>query len=106
MLTNNNMKNYTEIKGYEGLYWINKSGIIKNNNNEIIQPWINADNYTLISLYKNRRKKTFYVHRLVALMYVKNPKKNELNEVDHLDKKRKNNYYYKTSLVLIEVEIN
>jgi len=34
------MKGYVELKKYEGLYWINRKGVIKNKEGMKIGPWI------------------------------------------------------------------
>ena len=44
------MKGYVELKGYEGLYEINRSGIVKNIKGDILSPFLNKDNYKKITL--------------------------------------------------------
>lgn len=46
-----------------------------------------------IVLYRDKKGYTFKVHRLVALVYVYNPKPKEFNEVMHLDNNPLNNHY-------------
>ncbi len=75
-----------EIKGYEGLYSITKSGKIwgheklicrKNNRNyKIKAKWLklsNCNGYRIVSLSKNKKNIIFYVHRLVAHAFISNP---------------------------------
>ena len=46
--------------------------------------------YPQVSLWKNNKGKTFYIHRLVAEAFIPNP--NKLPEVNHIDGDRRNNH--------------
>jgi hypothetical protein len=91
------MKGYTPLKSYEGLYWINKKGKIKNQNGEIIKPFINEDNYLRITLYKNGRKRNYYIHKLVCQTFHKPIKGKKF--VNHIDLNRQNNHYLNLEFV-------
>lgn len=49
------------------------------------------DKYYCVDIYKNGKKKTIYIHRLVGELYLPNP--NNLPEIDHKDDNRFNNHY-------------
>lgn len=64
---------YKDIPGFS-LYQINGSGNIKNKETgHIIKPRINKDGYYKVILYKDHKKTTMLVHRLVALTFIGNP---------------------------------
>ena len=63
---------YVEIKGYEGLYWINKRGEVKSRY-RVKKPSINKDGYYIVNLSKEGKGKSFYIHRLLALHFIPNP---------------------------------
>ena len=79
---------------YEGLYKINNIGQIKNNKDKILKCTKSnlKHQYPLITLSKNGKKKTFMIHRLVAIHFIENPGNKE--QVNHIDKD-KSNYHYK-----------
>lgn len=51
-------------------------------------PIVDRDGYLKVKLNKNRTGKMFFIHRLVALVFLDNPK--NLPEVNHKDKDRSN----------------
>lgn len=77
-----------EINGYEGLYFINKSGEIYRNNKRL-KTCITHRGYERICLCKKQVQKSFVVHRLVAIAFVENP--NNYPEVNHIDGNKLNN---------------
>ena len=88
-----------EIPGYEGFYYIEPNGDIYSQdkidtNNRFwegqkIIPSVNKNGYYRVGLSKNRTKKFFSVHRLVALTYIPNPFNYPC--VNHKDHNRQNN---------------
>lgn len=97
------MEIWKNIPNYEGLYQVSNYGNIKSltrwdvnlrefvPSEKIITPTDNGNGYLIISLRKNRIRKNFYVHRLVAENFIENP--NNKKYVNHLDYNRKNNNY-------------
>ena len=82
------MNDFVEIRGYEGLYWINRDGVIKSKY-KIKTPSINKDEYYIVGLSKNGKRKSFYVHRLLAETFIPNP--DNLPQVNHKDENKLNN---------------
>ncbi len=96
------MEIFKDIKDYEGLYKVSNYGRIKSitrlkknksrlqNVKSIIKSTrYNNNDYEIVDLSKNGKIKTLYVHRLVAIAFIKN----EYNkpEVNHIDGNKNNN---------------
>lgn len=87
------------IEGYEGLYEISNYGRVKSfhyckkqkSNYRILVPVKQKTGYFTVNLYKNRKAKVSFVHRLVAQTFVPNPE--NLNVVNHKDENMENNYF-------------
>ena len=83
---------WKDIKGYEGLYQVSNLGRVKRfyqNNNLIKKPSDDKDGYLIIGLWKEGKRKTFKVHRLVAEAFIKNT--NNYPCINHKDEDPKNN---------------
>lgn len=104
---------FKPIKGYEGLYLISNLGtvkscdryIIRNNYRTLLKGKIMKDRvrkngcssemYHIIDLYdKDGNKKTWRLHRLVAINFVKNPNPELYDIVNHIDGNKNNNAAY------------
>ena len=95
------------IKGFENLYEISNFGNVrsldklvkaKNNSNRLVKghllsPALGKNGYYFVGLSDCGTNIKVYVHRLVALHFVDNPKPNEYNIVNHKDENPKNNVY-------------
>lgn len=89
---------WKDIENYEGIYQISSYGRIKSlkrkTNNQfgkrdIILKAQRNGNYLGVRLSKNGNTKTYFVHRLVAKVFIQNP--NNYNVVNHLDSNPLNN---------------
>lgn len=96
-----------DIKGYEGLYSINEEGDIfslpklvkrKDGNitffkhqGKILSGAIASNGYRVVNLYKNKKRKTVTVHRLVAKTFLENHKNHPC--INHKDGNKLNNNY-------------
>ncbi len=94
-----------DIKGYEGLYAVTRSGRIwsypktkRNEKGMWLKPFIqskkrvNGTIYSLASvgLRKNKKRRLFLVHRLIAITYIPNPENKP--DVNHIDGDSLNNW--------------
>ena len=80
---------WKQIDGYER-YHISNYGRVKSDRILIQMP--NHIGYYHICLSKHNRKKTFLVHRLVAIYFIPNPK--DLPFVNHKDENKQNNRFW------------
>lgn len=94
------MKKQKDIIGYEGLYRITKRGFViryprkkrLNGGGEIMLPEMqvainmNGAYYPSVTLNKNGKQKTFYMHRLMAIHFIPNNNILQKLEVNHKNK--------------------
>mgnify|MGYP003679769220 CR=1 FL=1 len=79
----------TEIKGYKD-YTIDREGKVWSKyNDRFLNPSLTKKGYLNITLYKNGKSKTHYIHGLLALTYIPNPENKPT--VDHIDINPSNN---------------
>lgn len=84
---------WKEIKGYESCYLISNLGnVFSIQKNKKMSFGDNGRGYKFIYLWINKDKKRFYVHRLVAINFLKNP--NNYNQVNHKNCDKSNNAVY------------
>lgn len=87
---------WRDIKDYEGLYQVSNLGRVKSLNyhcsgkERILKPIKDGRGYTFVILHKNRIKKHFLIHRLVASAFLENPE--NLPQVNHKDEDKTNNF--------------
>ena len=83
------------IVGYEGLYEVSNTGLIKSLNcynykePRLLKLRRRSDGYLNVGLSKNNVTKTKTVHRIVAEAFIPNP--NNLEMINHKDENRANN---------------
>ena len=92
-MLNNNIENLPDetwlpIPEYENLYWISTEGRICNNRKVMRTYRINSG-YLCIDLTKDKVKKKYLLHRLVATTFL--PNSENLPEVNHIDENKDNN---------------
>ena len=79
-----------DIKNYEGLYAITSCGKVWSyRTKKFLKPYGNKNGYLRVDLRKDKERKQFLIHRLVAEAYIPNP--NNYDTVDHIDFDRTNN---------------
>lgn len=84
---------WLDIPGYEGLYQISNFGRVKSfyfKNLRILKPH-KVKGYSNVELYKNKKKKQFYIHRLVMENFCPIENMNVL-DVNHKDEDKSNNH--------------
>jgi hypothetical protein len=83
------MEKYIIINEFDN-YGISNLGNIKNiKNGKFLTPFLNKNGYLTYTFCQNGVKKTFRIHRLVALYFIPNP--NNLPYVNHMDGDKTNN---------------
>lgn len=80
---------WKDIEEYEGIYQVSNLGNVRNNKSKIIKSRVTKSGYVIIDLNKEGKKKTKYIHRLVAEAFIPNPDNKPC--VDHLDTNKQNN---------------
>lgn len=85
------MEIWKDCKGYEDLYQISNQGRVWSvKRQKYLKPLLNTKGYLYVGLQsKNGKRKTEYIHRLVAIAFIDNP--NNLPQVNHKDEDRQNN---------------
>ncbi len=84
-----------QIEGYEGLYEIHLIGpngqpaVWSVRRKRWIKTFLNKEGYLRVTLWKNWKGKTHFIHRLTAVHFINNP--DELPCVDHIDGDKTNN---------------
>lgn len=56
-----------------------------------IRPRVHSQGYLRVNLSKGKKKKDFYIHRLVADLFVENPDPDNLIQVNHLNEVKTDN---------------
>lgn len=79
------------IDGYDGLYEISNRGQVCSayGKGKILKPMLSNSGYERVDLFKNKKRKQFSIHRLVAEAFVKNPTDKPF--VNHKDENKTNN---------------
>jgi len=95
---------WRDIPGYEGIYEASDTGQIRSKDGKVthsvkhgrrvwkgrvLKQKIGKDNSCRVSLYKNKKEKTWLVHRLVAITFI--PKPDGKDYINHIDGSRLNN---------------
>jgi hypothetical protein len=83
------MEKYCVINGFDN-YAISNYGNIKNiKDNKVLTPYINENGYKEYHFCQNGIRKSFKIHRLVALYFIDNP--DQKPYVNHIDGDKSNN---------------
>ena len=79
-----------ELNTYKGLYQVSNIGRVRNSKTgRILKQWKDRQGYFNVKLYKDSNKKTYKVHRLVALAFIPNTENKP--QVDHINTIRHDN---------------
>jgi len=82
-------ENWKDIPNYKGLYEISDLGNVKSiYSNKVLKPSADRYGYVRFSATKNKKQKTLRIHRLVADLFISNPK--NLPQVNHIDGNKEN----------------
>lgn len=113
------MEKWKDIKGYEGYYQVSDKGRVRSLDRYIndttrcrtqfikgrlIKLCDNGKGYKQVHLSKNKKRKMFYAHRLVAKHFLKNYA--EDLDINHKDFDRSNNDLANLELVTVKQNIN
>jgi hypothetical protein len=94
------MEVFKKIKGYEGRYEISNQGRIKSiTRNVIIKPQLDRGGYLRVCLFKDGKKTTKKVHRLVSEVFIGDI---EGMTVNHKDFNKQNNRVSNLELITME----
>ena len=80
---------FLQIKDYEGIYKVSEDGKIFTWDNVEKKQTLGKRKYFVVSLWKNNKRKTVYVHRIVAQAFLKNPQNKKY--INHKDGNKQNN---------------
>ena len=94
---------WVKIKGYEEFYEISSNGEIRSKDRtltdkigrtrswkgKILNPGIAQNGYYRVTFSINKKRKQFYIHRLIAEYFIPNP--DNLPQVNHIDGNKLNN---------------
>lgn len=85
------MVEYINIKGYEGVYMMNKSGHVLSFHNKVrvLKNSLDFTGYLRVNLIQNGVKKVMRIHRILALHYLPSP--DNKPHVNHKDGNKLNN---------------
>jgi hypothetical protein len=84
---------WKDIKGYEKRYQVSNLGNVRKiwkTKITICNPSCDSNGYKQIVLTKNGKRKSYKVHRLVAMEFIPNP--NNDKEINHKDENKQNNF--------------
>ena len=78
------------MKLYKG-YQINRDGRIYNKDKSLKKFHKNSSGYYVVDIYEKGIRQRWLVHRLIATLFVDNPKKEKV--INHIDGNKLNNHY-------------
>ena len=83
------VEEYRDIIGFEGIYKVSNYGNVKSLGNsksrkeKLLKSQRKTNGYLSVTLYKNGKSKSYFVHRLVAQAFIPNPESKP--EVNHIN---------------------
>ena len=89
------IEEFKDVVGYEGHYQISNLGNVKSlkrNGERIMNPSIDkTKGYLRINLFKESKRKSIYIHQLVAIAFLGHKPNGNKLVVDHIDNNKTNN---------------
>lgn len=95
---------WKDIVGYEGLYQVSNLGRVKSFDKVVknakgtyikkeryLKPQKISNGYFIVGLYKNKKHKNIYIHKIVAEAFLDNS--NCYEEINHIDGNKENNVF-------------
>ena len=82
---------WSSVDGYEGLYSVSSLGRVKSHyfgKERILRPRV-VRGYCTVALFKDGKRKNYFIHRLVAYAFISNP--NNKTQINHIDGNKVNN---------------
>lgn len=108
-MSNDNDEIWRDVPGYEGMYMISTFGnicsvsrknvyfdrkrkacVTRMVGGKLVKKRIGKTGYISVSLHKDGKRKIFFVHRLVAMVFIDNPF--NCKYVNHIDENKSNNH--------------
>jgi len=86
---------YKNIPGYDGLYQVSNLGNVKSlkwGKERILKASLGSGGYLSVCLRKNKKKKTYRVHQLCAMVYLGHVPNRHKAVVNHIDNNPLNNH--------------
>ncbi|MCQ2053088.1 MAG: HNH endonuclease [archaeon] len=77
------------VEGFENYIIFDDGRLFYLKTNKFIEPYYNNRGHLKVSIYNDNKKRTTFIHRLVAEAFIPNP--NNLDSVHHLDRNKNNN---------------
>lgn len=85
------MEIWRDVPGYEGEYQVSNFGNVKSLiTNKLLKTHTGKNGYVYVTFGIRSKRHTFKLHRLVASVFIRQPKKDE--EVNHKDMNKTNNH--------------
>jgi hypothetical protein len=85
---------WKNVNGYNGLYQVSNLGrvksLLKYGEEKILSSGLSSSGYYSVVLYKNKKRRTHNIHRLVIEAFISNPENKKA--VNHKDGIKKNNH--------------
>lgn len=92
---------WKEVPGYEEIYWVSNKGRVRSKHG-ILKPSTHRQGYLRIVFCVKGIRKTFQVHRLVAMVFIPNPE--NLPQINHKDEVKTNNFVFVNTDGTIDLE--
>lgn len=97
------IEEYKDIPSYEGHYQISNFGNVKSlkrNSERILSPSIDkTKGYYRICLRKYKKRKSYYIHQLVAIAFLDHIPNGNKTVVDHINNDKTNNNLYNLQVI-------